>query len=440
MLAAALIVLLTLTISLLLAPLAYAVIGLLVDLGNFIVPAPDLIGGAMRQIDHLLNPDVKPAAAGMLGLPLLLALAALPGVVLLAFAWRTLSRLADANRHEVVRAQLGLRPMHGGDLEEIQLGNLIEEMALAGGMPAPKLMLIDSAACNLAILGSGADATIAVTRGLLDSLNREQTQALVGQAIAALGNGDGALAERMLRLIEISGLLMLLSQAPVNASARAALAPLLPWRRADDGIATLRHALGDPWSFDMPANGGDNKLTWRDWLRMPLTGSLMIGIIIVPVTTLTLLAPLLGIIWRRRRLLADATAVQFTRNPQGLAEAYAALANAPTTLGIKAPWLVNLFALDVMGGTSSLRVASPYPTLRQRIERLNALGAQVTPPPAAAVNVLLWVLLSPLLFALVLLLGMLVYLGTFVSIALNMLFLGLPVGALHLLLRHLAGG
>ncbi|WP_440224636.1 M48 family metalloprotease [Dokdonella sp. MW10] len=436
LLAGAIVAALALTISLLFAPLAILAVGLFADFANLVTPTPNLLGEAFKAFEALT--DGKASAAGI---TLGLAVAAIPGMLLLGAGWLTLARVSRGQHADVVGAALGWRAPRLGDLEEQQLRNLVDEMAIAAGLPPPRLMLIDDDSPNLAILGEGADAVIVATRGLLDRLPRAPTQALVGQAIAALGNGDGLLAARMLRLIEMCGLLMLLSQAPMSAKARALLAPLLPWRRGGDALDTLRHALGDPWNAGFPDDVGGKgaRLTWKDWLRMPLMGSLLIGILLVPVTLLFLLAPLLGLVWRRRRLLADATAVQFTRDPQALAEACAALAPLDTTLPLKAPWLVNLFVLDVMG-PGATRVASPYPTLARRIERLNGMGAAVEPPPTTPPNVLLSVLLSPLLALLVFLVGVLLVLGTWLSLALSMLFLGLPVGVLHLLLRHLGGG
>src|SRR5205085_8178273 len=104
-----------------------------------------------------------------------------------------------------------------------------------------------------------------------------------------------------------------------------------------------------------------------------------IGAVIVPVTTTFVIGPLLALLWRRRRLLADATAVRLTRNPQALAEAYLACMGQRTTLGDKAPWLVNVFALDV-APAPLLKLVSPWPGYRRRIERLVAQGAIVELP------------------------------------------------------------
>lgn len=420
-------------IALLLAPLLWSVVGLVADLLHLAMPMPDVLGAVGARITTLIDGKLTdPAALATLAL-----VAALPGFAVLGLLFLRLRRLAGATRHEAVRDAVGARAPRRDDLEEIQFANLVEEMAIAARVPPPRVALIDHDACNVGILGDGEHAAVIATRGVLDRLARDPTQALIGQAIAALGNGDGALAERMLRTIETIRLMMLLSQAAISASARRALVPLLRRRPDDAAAATLKRLLGDPWQMQLD-DDPQRKPDWRDYVIMPLAGSLIVGVIVVPIATIVLLAPLLGVLWRRRRLLADATAVQFTRNPEALAQAYAALANVATQLPLAAPWLVNLFVLDPMA--PGLRIASPYPRLDRRVERLRAMGATVAVPMLAerGKTLILW-LLTPLWLLLLALLAAAVTLGCWVSLALNMLFLGLPVGALHLLLRWAAG-
>jgi Zn-dependent protease with chaperone function len=81
----------------------------------------------------------------------------------------------------------------------------------------------------------------------------------------------------------------------------------------------------------------------------------------------------------RRRLLADATAVQFTRDPTALARAYLALTRWPTALDLGLRWPGELFLLDAKTA-SNMSPGSPYPSLTRRIERLNAMGAHVASP------------------------------------------------------------
>lgn len=111
----------------------------------------------------------------------------------------------------------------------------------------------------------------------------------------------------------------------MNAAARAALRRLLRrFRRGEDegaDVARVQGVLGDVSAISSASTSNAGScLDRRDWALMPLMGSLAIGILIVPIGTMLRAAPLNGLIWRRR-LLADATAVQLTRDPQALAEA-----------------------------------------------------------------------------------------------------------------------
>lgn len=367
-------------------------------------------------------------------------MAALPGFMILVAVWMRLGRIAYVRNPDALRDAIGLRDPRTGDLEEQQLANVVGEMAIAAGCQPPRLALVDSAACNAGLLGEGERATIIVTRGLVDRLDRAQTQALVGQAIAALGNGDGILAERMLHLGMLIGLLMLIAQSPIDQGKRAKLKPLFRIRSARDSgadLAVLRSVLGNVSSdADDSAAQQTASNTWRDWILMPLMGSMLIGILIVPIAVMLLVAPLEGMIWRRRRLLADATAVQFTRDPQALAEAYAALSRVGTTLDSRARWLGDLFVLDA-GANSSFRVSSPYPSIASRIARLDAMGANVALESKAAKPLWFWLVLAPLVALVVGLLGAVVVLGTWLSLALNGIFLVLPTALIHAVLRTL---
>ncbi|MEO6801241.1 MAG: M48 family metalloprotease [Rhodanobacter sp.] len=367
-------------------------------------------------------------------------MAALPGFMILLAVWVRLGLIAFERNPDALHEAIGLRHPRAGDFEEGQLANVVAEMAVAAGCQPPRLALIDSAACNTGILGEGEGATIIVTRGLVDHLDRGQTQALVGQAIASLANGDGLLAKRMLHLGMLIGLLMLIAQSPLDQAKRDRLKPLFRMRGARDSAAdpaVLRSVLGNASS--KPDDGAAPETTpnkWRERAMMPLTGSMLIGILIVPIAVMLLVAPLDGMIWRRRRLLADATAVQFTRDPQALAEAYAALSQADTKLDSRARWLGDLFVLDA-GARSNLRVSSPYPRLATRIARLDAMGANVALAVNARRPLWVWLALGPLVALVVSLLGTVIVLCTWLSLALNGLFLVLPTALIHAVLRTL---
>lgn len=426
---------LTLVVSLLLAPATLALFGLLADVANLVMPVPDVLGKVGRLLDAIIDSKLPVPVTRLLALGVV---AALPGFMILVAVWARLGRIAFERNPDALREAIGLREPRSGDFEEQQLANVVAEMAVAAGCRPPRLALIDSPACNTGILGDGEGATIIVTRGLVDRLDRDQTQALVGQAIAALANGDGILARRMLHLGMLIGLLMLMAQSPLDLGKRARLKPLFRMRGAREGgadLAALRSVL------DSASSDADDSTTpqttpnkWRERALLPLTGSMLIGILIVPIAVMLLIAPLSSMIWRRRRLLADATAVQFTRDPQALADAYAALSQTDTRLDSRARWLGDLFVLDA-GASSNLSVGSPYPRLVTRIARLDAMGANVALAAKAPIPPWFWLALAPLVALVVGLLGAVVVLGTWASLALNGLFLVLPTALIHAMLR-----
>ncbi|MEO8804342.1 MAG: hypothetical protein ABI304_04450 [Rudaea sp.] len=427
----------TLVISLLLAPAALALFGLLADVVNLAIPVPDVLGKVGHLLDSIIDSKLPVPVMRLVELGVM---AALPGFIILVAVWMRLGRVAFERNPDALRDAIGLRDPRTSDFEEQQLVNVVAEMAIAAGRQPPRLALIDSAACNTGLLGEGERATIIVTRGLVDRLGRGQTQALVGQVIAAFGNGDGKLAERMLHLSMLIGLLMLIAQSPLDQGKRAKLKPLLRIRGARDSgadLAALRSVLGNvPSDSDDSGAQQTASNTWRDWALMPLMGSMLIGILIVPIAVMLLVAPLDGMIWRRRRLLADATAVQFTRDPQALAEAYAALSQVGTKLDSSARWLGDLFVLDA-GASSNLRVSSPYPCIANRIARLDAMGANVALAAKAPMPLWVWLVLAPIVALAVSLLGTVIVLGTWLSLALNALFLVLPTALIHAVLRTL---
>jgi Zn-dependent protease with chaperone function len=72
-----------------------------------------------------------------------------------------------------------------------QLVNVVEEMRLAGGLPPPRLWVIDDSAPNAFATGRDPQhASVAVTTGLLDKLDREQLQGVIGHEMSHIGNLD----------------------------------------------------------------------------------------------------------------------------------------------------------------------------------------------------------------------------------------------------------
>ena len=106
----------------------------------------------------------------------------------------------------------------------MQLSDAVQEMAIAAGIPAPRIMLIDSPAANAAAIGISADdARIVVSRGLLERLNRDELEGALAHLVGSIGNGDLRIAFRVTSVLETYGLLLAIINAPFGPQARRTL-------------------------------------------------------------------------------------------------------------------------------------------------------------------------------------------------------------------------
>ncbi|MBK8158893.1 MAG: M48 family metallopeptidase [Rhodospirillaceae bacterium] len=223
---------------------------------------------------------------------------------------------------------------------EPTLHNVVEEMAIAAGLPKPKVVVIETDALNAFATGMKTDAaTIGVTRGLLNTLPREQLQAVVAHEMGHVLNLD----TRYMAAVGIMvGLIALVS---------------------DMALRSLRFGGRSSGSGSRKKGGG---------------GAVIVLIILI---LFAILAPLAAqmvrfAVSRQREFLADATSVQLTRNPQGLIAALRSLG-----AGGKAPEIGNraiqhLFIVNPLKdfATGGSALFATHPSLEERITRLQNLG------------------------------------------------------------------
>ncbi len=126
-----------------------------------------------------------------------------------AGTWWEMARLAAGG--EAVAGMIGARRVDAStrDLLERRLVNVVEEMALASGTPVPRVYVMDNeAAINAFAAGHSLhDAVIAVSRGALTRLNRDELQGVIGHEFSHILNGDMRLNVRLIGVL--FGLLML---------------------------------------------------------------------------------------------------------------------------------------------------------------------------------------------------------------------------------------
>src|SRR5262249_18811956 len=157
-----------------------------------------------------------------------LAAALLPGMVIAFGLWVGMMALFRRGGVGGAMASLNAREPNQADLKELQLADVVAEMAIAAGLPAPKLMLLDSPGANAAAIGtSPQDARIVISRRLIDDLDRDQLQALLASLVASIGNGDLGIAFTVTSVFETCGLIITLINSPFGQQSRSAL-----WRIA----------------------------------------------------------------------------------------------------------------------------------------------------------------------------------------------------------------
>ena len=261
------------------------------------------------------------------------AVAALMAAV--SVGWSTISLafgdkmvLAMANAKEIDKA------------DAPQLYNVVEEMAIAAGVPMPKVMVLETDALNAFATGNKpGNGTIAVTRGLLNALNRDELQGVVAHEMSHLANLD----TRYMVVVGVTvGLIALVCDMLLRS---------LAWGRSNRSS-----------SNDKKGGGA--------------------AILIILLIVVAILAPIAAkfvqmAVSRQREYLADATSVQFTRNPNGLISALGKLAEKAEPFPGVSRATQHLFIVNPVQTFTkkSSALLATHPDIADRIARLRNLGA-----------------------------------------------------------------
>ncbi len=242
----------------------------------------------------------------------------------------------------VVAASLGGRPvpLDTSDPDEKKLRNVIEEMAIASGVPVPEIFVLpEEQAINAFAAGNSPDdAAIGVTQGAVTLLNRDELQGVIAHEFSHILNGDMRLNLRLMGFIHGILLLALIGRVVLRGGGRGTR------RRSGGG-----------------KKGGANAIL------LLAVALLVIGYIGVFFARLIKSA-----VSRQREFLADAAAVQFTRNPNGLAGALkkiGGLAHGSRLTAAQAEEASHLFFGNGLR-ESWFSMMATHPPLAERIRRI----------------------------------------------------------------------
>lgn len=301
---------------------------LLVALTDFVV----LIALAFLQADQVDTNATPQFPWGYLAVSSLAVVSVIGAVVLF--------RLAQLKKGgKVVAEALGGRRLKSDETDpKVRvLQNVVSEMAIAAGVPAPPLYVLPDQSINAFAAGfSPADAVIGVTEGTLNLLSRDELQGVIAHEFSHILNGDMRLNLRLLALLH--GILF------ISEAGQQLLQVRSSGRDRNGGILVV---FGVGLSF------------------------IIIGYIGVLFGQLIKAA-----VSRQREFLADASAVQFTRNPAGIGGALKRIAALQQGGRVKHPQaseMSHLFFADALSRWQMGFIGgwfATHPPLTERIKRI----------------------------------------------------------------------
>ncbi|MFN3432463.1 MAG: M48 family metallopeptidase, partial [Candidatus Sericytochromatia bacterium] len=276
---------------------------------------------------HLSMPLEIPVSVGGADVPLPIV-----PVGVLAFSVVT-SWASYFQGDRIVLGAMRARRLNPDSLKERQLQNVAEEMALASGLPVPALYVVPDDDLNAFATGrSPAHASLAVTEGLLDALDREELQAVVAHEMGHIRNLD-------IRTMTIVGVLL--------------------------GAVAL---MGD-----MLVHMGDSGRNRRK-------GGGSLPLVLIGFVTPLVARVIATAVSRTREFEADRSAAEFTRNPLALARALDKLEGAKAPTRYASQGSAHMFIVDPRVSSLNDRedwlgdLFATHPPIQVRIKRLQAMG------------------------------------------------------------------
>lgn len=232
---------------------------------------------------------------------------------------------------KLVLTMTGARQIQESD--NPRLYALIQEVCIASGLPMPKVAIVEDSAPNAFATGRNPEhALIAFTTGILDAMDKDELQGVIAHEMAHVANRDTLVS----------------AVAATTAGAIAIFSDFL-----------MRM---------MWFGGGrrDNREGGNNPIALVLS---LVVLILAPIAAMLLKAA----ISRRREALADATAVQFTRNPSGLRKALEVLQADSTVVTHTSNAVAHLYIESPLDSSSVSKLFATHPPLSERIAILRLM-------------------------------------------------------------------
>ena len=225
-------------------------------------------------------------------------------VCLIIFLGAGVQRLRLGGTGKSVAEALGGQPLQGAtdNPDEQKLRDVVDEMAIASGMPVPPIFIMQEDAINAFAAGKNPqDAVLGFTRRAITQLNRDELQGVTGHEFSHIAHKDTRLNLRIACVVAGIMLIALIGRVMLQVAGRIATAPRMSSKKDDRGSAAL------------------------------LFVAVGLGLLIVGGIGAFFGRLLQAAVSRQREFLADASAVQYSRNPAGIACALRRIGDLPFT-------------------------------------------------------------------------------------------------------------
>ncbi|MBB4862657.1 Zn-dependent protease with chaperone function [Pseudomonas nitritireducens] len=267
------------------------------------------------------------------------------GVVVLGALYKQVQLSAGG---KVVAESLGGRLLNlsAGNADERRLLNVVEEMALASGSPVPPVYVLEDGSINAFAAGlTPRDAVIGITRGAIEQLDRNELQGVIAHEFSHIHHGDMRLNTRLTALLHGMLLLGLIGGMLLRG-----------WNETSSGIRISSRRSSDD------KNGGGSVV-------LLVLGA---GVVLYVLGYVgTFFGQLIkASVSRQREYLADASAVQFTRDPSTIAGALKKIGGNPLGALLSAPRAAEFSHLYFGDGVGSSWFDT-HPPLKDRIRRVD---------------------------------------------------------------------
>ena len=257
-------------------------------------------------------------------------------VVLLGSLFRFL-QLKSGGR--AVAEAMGGRFLHGNtqDPDERKILNVVEEIAIASGTAVPPVYLIEDDAINAFAAGyKPQDAVIGITRGCINQLTRDELQGVIAHEFSHIFHGDMRLNMRLIALLYGILLIGLIGEFLIRHA----------------GNRNIRRSSKDNSPFVMLVLG--------------------LGLLIIGYTGTFFGNLIKAAVSRQREFLADASAVQFTRNPDGIAGALKKIGGSSSGSELHNEHAAEFSHRYFSQGVKLFfNLMATHPPLAERIKRIN---------------------------------------------------------------------